>query len=52
MLHVLKQAVELIPEGRPATVDDVAAAVAFLARDDAAFVTGQVISVNGGSSMG
>jgi 2,3-dihydroxy-2,3-dihydro-p-cumate dehydrogenase len=52
MLHVLKRAVELIPEGRPATVDDVAAAVAFLARDDAAFVTGQVISVNGGSSMG
>jgi 2,3-dihydroxy-2,3-dihydro-p-cumate dehydrogenase len=51
MLHVLKQAVELIPEGRPGTVDDVAAAVAFLARDDAAFVTGQVISVNGGSSM-
>jgi 2,3-dihydroxy-2,3-dihydro-p-cumate dehydrogenase len=52
LLHVLRQAVELIPAGRPATVADVAAVVAFLARDDSAFVTGQVISVNGGSSMG
>jgi 2,3-dihydroxy-2,3-dihydro-p-cumate dehydrogenase len=50
--HVLDRAVELIPEGRAGTVDDVASAVAFLAREDAAFVTGQVISVNGGSSMG
>jgi 2,3-dihydroxy-2,3-dihydro-p-cumate dehydrogenase len=50
--HVLDRAIELIPEGRPGTVDEVAAAVAFLARDDAAFVTGQAISVNGGSSMG
>lgn len=50
--YVLEQAVALIPEGRPATTADVAAVVAFLARDDAAFVTGQVISVNGGSSMG
>jgi len=33
-------------------VDDVAAAVAYLAREDAGFVTGQVVSVNGGSSMG
>jgi 2,3-dihydroxy-2,3-dihydro-p-cumate dehydrogenase len=52
MRHVLDRAVDLIPEGRPGTVCDVAAAVAFLVREDAAFVTGQVISVNGGSSMG
>jgi 2,3-dihydroxy-2,3-dihydro-p-cumate dehydrogenase len=52
LLHVLTRAVELIPEGRPGAVDDVAAVVAFLAREDAAFVTGQVLSVNGGSSMG
>ncbi|HEY1702777.1 MAG TPA: SDR family oxidoreductase [Trebonia sp.] len=52
MHYVLDRAVALIPEGRAGTVEDVAAAVAFLAGDDAAFVTGQVISVNGGSSMG
>jgi len=50
--HVLDRAVGLIPMGRPATVDDVAATVAYLAREDAGFVTGQVLSVNGGSSMG
>ena len=50
--YVLVRAVELIPMGRPATVDDVAATVAYLAREDAGFVTGQVVSVNGGSSMG
>jgi 2,3-dihydroxy-2,3-dihydro-p-cumate dehydrogenase len=40
-----------IPLGRGGTVEEVAAAVAFVASDDAGFVTGQVISVNGGSSM-
>lgn len=52
LCYVLDQAVGLIPLGRPATVDDVAAAVAYLAREDTGFVTGQVVSVNGGSSMG
>ncbi len=50
--RVLTDAVALIPAGRPATVSEVAAAVAFLAGPDAGFITGQVISVNGGSSMG
>jgi 2,3-dihydroxy-2,3-dihydro-p-cumate dehydrogenase len=51
-LEVLDRATDLIPLGRPGTVEDVAGAVAYLAGPDAGFVTGQVISVNGGSSMG
>ena len=48
---VLGDAVELIPMGRGAEADEVAAAVAFLAREDSRFITGQILSVNGGSSM-
>ena len=40
-----------IPMGRVATDEEQAAAIAFLASDDASFITGQVLSVNGGSSM-
>jgi 3-oxoacyl-[acyl-carrier protein] reductase len=41
-----------IPLGRGGTADDVAKAVAFLASDDAAYITGQVLPVDGGMSMG
>jgi 2,3-dihydroxy-2,3-dihydro-p-cumate dehydrogenase len=51
-LRVLDRATELIPMSRPGSVADVAGAVAYLVGPDAGFVTGQVISVNGGSSMG
>ena len=37
-----------IPLGRVGTVDDVAAAVRFLASSEAAYITGQVLHVNGG----
>jgi len=36
------------PVGRPATAQDVAAAVRFFASEEASFVTGQVLSVSGG----
>jgi 3-oxoacyl-[acyl-carrier protein] reductase len=39
---------EAVPLGRPGTVDEVAAAVGFLVSDDAAYVTGVVLPVDGG----
>lgn len=46
-----KQLLDATPLGRFGTVEDVANAVAFLASDQAAFITGQVLSVDGGMSM-
>lgn len=40
-----------IPLGRIGSAQDIAAAVAFLASDDAAYITGQAIGVNGGMYM-
>ena len=40
-----------IPIGRFGTTKDVAGAVCFLASDEAAYITGQVLSVNGGMYM-
>jgi len=45
--HYLEQ----IPLGRPGTADDVAAAVVFLASDEARYMTGQVLNVDGGMVM-
>jgi 2,3-dihydroxy-2,3-dihydro-p-cumate dehydrogenase len=47
----LEQIRASIPLDRGGTVDEIAAATAYLASDEASFVTGQVLSVNGGSSM-
>lgn len=42
----------MIPLGRPAQPEEVAKAVAFLASDDAAYITAHVLSVDGGIGMG
>jgi 3-oxoacyl-[acyl-carrier protein] reductase len=40
-----------VPAGRLGTGTDVAAAAVFLASDEAAYVTGQTMHVNGGMAM-
>jgi 3-oxoacyl-[acyl-carrier protein] reductase len=45
---LVQLAIERAPLGRAGTAEDIAAAVAFLAADEASFVTGQVLAVDGG----
>ena len=47
-----ESALKVIPLGRVGTEQDVASAVRFLASDDAAYITGHVLKVNGGMLMG
>lgn len=42
---------DMIPLGRKGQPDDIAKAVAYLASDDAAYVTGHVLTVDGGMAM-
>ena len=44
--------IKAVPAGRLATPDEVAAAVTFLASDNAAYISGAVIPVDGGLGMG
>jgi 3-oxoacyl-[acyl-carrier protein] reductase len=57
MTDVLSQEIKdkmqsMIPLGRFGTDRDVAAAIVFLASDEASYITGQVLEVNGGLHMG
>jgi NAD(P)-dependent dehydrogenase (short-subunit alcohol dehydrogenase family) len=47
----LEEMVRLIPAGRMAEPEDHAHLVAYFASDEAAHVTGQVVSVDGGQSQ-
>jgi 3-oxoacyl-[acyl-carrier protein] reductase len=47
-----ENAVKMIPLGRVGAPEDVANAVAFLASEEAAYITGHVLNVNGGMLMG
>jgi 3-oxoacyl-[acyl-carrier protein] reductase len=47
-----QNAIKMIPLGRVGSPEDVASAVAFLASEEAAYITGHVLNVNGGMLMG
>ncbi|MBZ5704370.1 MAG: 3-oxoacyl-[acyl-carrier-protein] reductase [Acidobacteriia bacterium] len=47
-----QNALKMVPLGRIGTPEDVANAVAFLASEEAAYITGHVLNVNGGMLMG
>jgi 3-oxoacyl-[acyl-carrier protein] reductase len=47
-----QNALKAIPLGRVGKPEDVAYSVAFLASEEASYITGHVLSVNGGMLMG
>lgn len=48
---VLEKIIAKIPRGRLGTANDIARGVAFLTADDADFITGSTLSINGGQHM-
>lgn len=50
--EVLEKIVGQIPVGRLGTAEDIARTVLFLAAEEASFITGETINVNGGQWMG
>ena len=48
---ILTRIVASVPVGRLAKPDEIARAVAFLVSDDAGFITGETLSINGGKYM-
>jgi len=49
--EMIDKFLSMVPMARAGTMEEVASMVSYLASPEAAFVTGQVISVNGGSTM-
>ena len=49
--RVLKRIIERIPVGRLGRAEEIARAVAFLVADEAGFITGSTLSINGGQHM-
>jgi 3-oxoacyl-[acyl-carrier protein] reductase len=47
----LKTAARNIPLGRPATAEEIAGPILFLASDLANFINGETVNVNGGSVL-
>ena len=48
---VIKNMLGAIPQGRMGNADEIAATVAFLASNEASYITGQTLHVNGGMAM-
>ncbi len=49
--NILERIIEGVPVGRMGKPEEVARAVVFLAADEAAFITGETLSINGGQYM-